>query len=409
MDQFALVHRLLGMQEELLSPEIDVEGAMAKICAAASSLAGAAGAALEWHDPVTDEMVYRHATGTLFPFVGMRLPRAGSLSGLALETSRALVCDDSELDERVDRAACRRVSARSMVVVPLAADQVLVGVLKVAAPTVGAFTATTVELLQLLGGFLATAIMRAAASQRRAALERQREQMAALIVHDLRSPLTAVMANVEYIQRELPEAFHEAHAAAADALISARRLGLLIGTLLDTARLEDGSLRMEPQDIRVRDVVRPVFAERARDAAISRVQLACSVDDETTLRGDAQLLRRVVENIVDNAIRYTPEGGRVEAEAVCSTQCVELRIGNTGQAIPPSERSRIFDKYAQLDVSVRANVGLGMHFCRLATEAHAGEIRVESNDRFPTVFVVSLPIAGPCVRRFHANHGSASA
>lgn len=409
MDQFALVRRLLDMQQELLSPGTDVDGVMARICGAASSLAAAAGAALEWHDPLTDEMVYRHATGSLAPFVGMRLRRAGSLSGRAMETGHALLCEDSEVDDRVDRAACRRVSARSTVVVPLPAGQMLVGVLKVASPNVRAFSAETVELLQLVGGFLATAIMRAADSERRMMLERHREEMAALIVHDLKSPLTSVMANIEFMRREIPADLQEAHAAAGDALAGARRLGLLIGTLLDTVRLEDGSLRVDAHDLRLGDVVNAVFVERARDAAMSNVALGCRIADDIMLRADPRLLRRVVENIVDNAIRHTPHGGRVEAAAVRRNDRVDLRIGNTGSAIPVSERTRIFEKYAQLDASVRANVGLGMHFCRLVTEAHAGEIRVESDDRFPTVFVVSLPIAGPSVRRFHANHRSVSA
>ncbi len=409
MDQFGLVRRLLDMQEELLSPEIDVDGVMGKICAAATSLTAAAGAALEWHEPTTDEMVYRHATGTLFPFVGMRLRRAGSLSGLALETNHVLVCDDSELDERVDRDACRRVSARSMVLVPLVADDVVVGVLKVAAPTAGAFDALTVELLQLLGGFLATAIMRAAASERRAMRERHREEMAALLVHDLKSPLTSVVANIEYMRAQVTASDGESLEAAGDALSAARRLSLMIGTLIDTARLEERSMRIEPRDVAVRELVRPVFVERSRDAAMHHVELRCSVDGDTTLRCDAGLLRRVVENIVDNAIRHTPSGGRVEAEAVPHDERVDLRIGNTGRPIPVSERARLFEKYAQLEPAVRANVGLGMHFCRLATEAHAGQIRVESDARYPTVFVVSLPAEGPMPRRFLANHRPAPA
>ena len=113
---------------------------------------------------------------------------------------------------------------------------------------------------------------------------------------------------------------------------------------------------------------------------------------EIRMKADADLLTRTVENILDNALRYVPDGGMIEIELRELGMEVEIRIGNSGPAIPIEARSVIFDKHGQVGVDIgRRNLGLGLHFARLAVEAHGGRIWVEETETLPTVFGIRLP------------------
>ena len=129
------------------------------VVAEARQLTGADAAVVELPDG--DDLVYRAVAGTAQPFLGFRLGRNGALSGEALTTGRVLICDDIETDPRVDREACRRVGARSMVVVPLVHDGVSTGVLKVYSAVAGAFRRRDAQFLGLLANMIGTALVRA--------------------------------------------------------------------------------------------------------------------------------------------------------------------------------------------------------------------------------------------------------
>jgi diguanylate cyclase (GGDEF)-like protein len=151
--------RLLGViqtQTDVAGLGLDLGAVMALVAVRAQELTGASGAVIELAEG--DEMVYRAATGVAEPHLGMRLRRTDSLSGRCIQAGTALRCDDSELDDRVDREACRRVGLRSMIVVPLRHHDQVVGVLKVLAPTPDAFDAGDTEILELMSGLVAAAM-----------------------------------------------------------------------------------------------------------------------------------------------------------------------------------------------------------------------------------------------------------
>ena len=121
------------------------------------------------------------------------------------------------------------------------------------------------------------------------------------------------------------------------------------------------------------------------------------------LRGDRGLLQRLLENLLDNVIKYSPSGGIITLEARWSANSgaedlVEIRVSDQGPGIPPVYRERIFEKYFQLDrtadPAARTSRGLGLAFCRLAAEAHGGRIWAQANDPRGTTFCVLLPAPG---------------
>jgi diguanylate cyclase (GGDEF)-like protein len=151
--------RLAEAQNAIATSEFDLDAVLAAVVQEASRLTGADAAVVEIPDG--DELVYRAASGTAEASVGLRLPSATAISGLALRTGETLVCDDSETDERVDLEACRRVGARSLVVVPLRHDAQTSGVLKAYRASTNAFRPEHVRILTLLADMIGSALARA--------------------------------------------------------------------------------------------------------------------------------------------------------------------------------------------------------------------------------------------------------
>jgi signal transduction histidine kinase len=227
-------------------------------------------------------------------------------------------------------------------------------------------------------------------------LREKRRVLAALVVHDLRSPLAAAIGYINLLREELGE-----HSAAVKSYLDdtevliGKALGL-VATILDVDELEDGMLRAHVVPVRLLELV-----ERARQgnrAHFEVRQLRCDidVDPEMTVPLDRELFGRVIENMLDNATRYAPRGGRCAISAKRDATGFEIAIGNDGPPVPAADRDQIFGRYFQVErrrASARANRGLGLYFCKLAVEAHGGTIHVEERGDLGTVFVTRLPAA----------------
>jgi signal transduction histidine kinase len=133
---------------------------------------------------------------------------------------------------------------------------------------------------------------------------------------------------------------------------------------------------------------------------LDRRGISYELDAAIGVEADRELLARVVENLVDNGMRHTPQGGRMRVWASAVDGAIELRIGNSGAAIPEASRPLVFEKYTQVwDARGGGSVGLGLYFCRLAVEAHGGAIWIEETGELATVFAIRLPV--PAVPRPH--------
>ncbi|WP_343073634.1 sensor histidine kinase [Pyxidicoccus fallax] len=225
------------------------------------------------------------------------------------------------------------------------------------------------------------------------ALQADKEQLTQFLVHDLRSPLSALTMTLSWMEQEVPstgvlrESVHTGLAVTA-------RLDRMISDLMDVPRLEQG--RLEPR--KVPFVAANLLNEVRRSldgvARARRLTLDVAAPAGLEVVGDSELLVRVVENLANNALRYAPTGGRVRLEAGQDADCRWLAVRNDGPPIPPETRTRIFDKYIQGDAEKdsRRGYGLGLYFSRLAAEAHGGRVAVEDTPGWSTSFVVRLPV-----------------
>jgi len=232
-----------------------------------------------------------------------------------------------------------------------------------------------------------------------AELREKKRVLAALVVHDLRSPLSAVHGYLSLLREELTESGAQTPAVKQyidDAeLLLGKALGL-VATILDVDELEDGMLRAQLAPVKLMELIERARAGNRAHFEVRQLRCDVEIEPELVVQIDRDLMGRVIENLLDNATRYAPRGGRCAISARREDGGVEIAIGNNGPPVPETERDKIFGRYFQVErrrASARANRGLGLYFCKLAVEAHGGSIHVEQRGELGAVFVARLPAA----------------
>lgn len=229
-------------------------------------------------------------------------------------------------------------------------------------------------------------------------LDALREDLAAMIYHDLRSPLTNILSSVEMLGSIIPDSEKETSAPILKiARHSIERIQHLISSLLDLNRLEQNQLVTEREAVsfaqmidEVLEAVRPALEGRSQSIQVK------TEDNLPALYVDVDMTRRVLINLVENAAKYTPLNGHIEigAEAAPEGNFIRIYVQDDGPGIPETDRERIFDKFTRLKnkTSVRG-LGVGLAFCKLAVQGHGGKIWVESAPEHGAKFVFTLPTA----------------
>jgi signal transduction histidine kinase len=229
-----------------------------------------------------------------------------------------------------------------------------------------------------------------------AELERLRQETTDLIVHDLRSPLNCIDASLELLQMVLPEDVLASCAQIIDlALGSCRDVLELVDSLLEVASMESDKLVLDLQPISLLPLIADTVNRLRLLAEKSDIILNLDAPAELpSIQGDGHRLERVVSNLLDNALKYTPKGGAITVAVRPANGQVEVRVTDTGPGIPPEYRERIFDRFAQVPGSEgrRRGLGWGLAFCRSVIEAHGGRIWVESEVGRGSTFAFTIPV-----------------
>lgn len=209
-------------------------------------------------------------------------------------------------------------------------------------------------------------------------LQLQKEQLVAFLVHDLKNPVNAIELGAELVLRDR-DASPRSRRAAEKIRDEGRSLSRMIMTLLDLARADEGRLNPVRAPLAVDAVVARVLGELEGRAEAGGVRLVAGGEPGLELSADADLLQRVLENLVENAIRHAPEGTEVAVTARAAGGGVELRVRDAGPGVPADQHDRVFERFSRGDgvEPTRANRGLGLAFCKLAVEAHGGRIWIE--------------------------------
>jgi signal transduction histidine kinase len=237
-------------------------------------------------------------------------------------------------------------------------------------------------------GTLARAFNKMAAEL--AETDRVRRDLVANVSHELRTPITALQAVLENLVDgvEPPDA-----QTLRTMLAQVERLGRLVTQLLDLSRLESGAVPLE----RARFDVEPVLEHAVREQQLHAPGVDVSVVVETpglTADGDPERVHQVVANLLENAVRYSPNGGHVEVRARRAVDGVTIEVLDEGPGIPEPERARIFERFYRADTaraSSDGGAGLGLAIAQWIVDLHGGDIRPERRDPQGCRMVVTLP------------------
>ncbi|GAA3166154.1 hypothetical protein GCM10010466_66170 [Planomonospora alba] len=239
-------------------------------------------------------------------------------------------------------------------------------------------------------------------------LDRMKDELVAVVSHELRSPVAVIRSYAEMLMDESGLDDEQRMFAGVIDRKSAH-LQHLVDDLLDLARLDSGRVALDPRPISLTRLVRQAVDDHRAAAEAKRLTVGVELERHLPVHGDPLRLRQVLDNLLSNAVKYTPEGGSVTVTAGCGGgaargggECrsgtVTLTVADTGIGVPAEQYPRLFDRFFRASTAVESGTkgtGLGLAITRAIVEAHGGEITAGPREGGGTVFTVRLPAQGP--------------
>jgi PAS domain S-box-containing protein len=231
------------------------------------------------------------------------------------------------------------------------------------------------------------------ANERLRELDRLKDGFVALVSHEVRTPLTSILGYLELLsEQELTEE-QRLYTNIIDR--NSTRLLRLINDLLFIAQIEDGQLTVEHDRVDLGAIIAEALDAAAPIAKSGDVELIGDRNLSLAMTGDGGRLAQLIDNLISNAVKFTPAGGKVEVAAGTSTSSVWLEVRDTGIGISADDQERLFNKFFRTRVATKASIqgtGLGLAISKAIVQAHGGTICVESAEDAGTTFRVELPV-----------------
>jgi PAS domain S-box-containing protein len=250
----------------------------------------------------------------------------------------------------------------------------------------------------------AEARQRAALEREQAANEKLRElgamkdDFVALVSHELRTPLTSIRGYLELVLEGQADGLSKENGEFLGIVDrNAARLERLVDDLLFMARLGSGKLELSLQDTDLAALARESVGAARPRASAQAVELDCAVEEVPAVRGDPGRLGQLLDNLISNAVKFTPDGGHVDVRVFPQNGDVAIEVADTGIGISATEQGQLFQKFFRTsEAGERAiqGTGLGLSISKAIVEAHAGRIELESKENIGTTIRVLLPVAG---------------
>jgi len=407
-DRLVALHRI----STLVARQRRTDDVLREALQCAVSLVGADAGAIHRWLPERNVLRCAIAIGRHEPIIRPELKPGVGLTGRAFVEQRSIVENDYARSE-IGTPHSRAAGLRTGVAVPISHGGNRLGILSVGSYHAGrTFGAEDVDLLELFAVMVAVALenaelnasVRAALEAERAAneqlerLNRAKSGFVAVVSHELRSPLAAIQGFSEPLRDEVTDV-DEMREYAADINREAERLNRMIDELLDLDRMESGkmTLRIEPVD--AGEIVRRLVASAGPRAPGHR--LRAEVDPALpAVSADRDKLTQVIVNLLDNALKYSPDGGDVVVGARADGNLLRLWVRDRGLGIPADALEAVFDRYARVESARHRTirgVGLGLPIVRHIVELHGGRIWVESTYGSGSTFHVTMPLICPPV------------
>jgi signal transduction histidine kinase len=210
------------------------------------------------------------------------------------------------------------------------------------------------------------------------------------VAHDLRTPLTRLQAGAELaLQQEKPEEVRE---ALADAVEEAERLNAMLRTIMDISEVQAGTLKLDTESFTLEPMVAGLVELYEDVAADKQIIVTSTIEPARQVIADRNRLQLILSNLLDNALKYTPDGGRVDISAVFTPALISITYADTGVGIAADDLPRIWERLYRADKSrSQRGLGLGLSLVKAFAEAHGGTATVESEPGRGSRFTLNLP------------------
>lgn len=315
------------------------------------------------------------------------------LSELVPEISDAFLQAISSTPEHLE--VWRQLQLKRLLVVPLKARGRTRGAMGFFSSMRGAHDARDVKLAEDLALLAAMAVDNAMLYREAQAAVRARDDMLSVVSHDLGNPLSAIRIGTSLLLRGIPPEEREQggwfHLESIRQ--SAEQMESLINDLLEVKRLEAGKVLLERRSTAVEPLLASALSSFRELAAQRGLELSCRArGDLPAIPADRARLLQVISNLVGNALKFTPKGGRISVEAERAAGAVVFHVADTGQGIAAEHLPHVFDRFWQGRRQGKHGIGLGLAICKGIVEAHGGRIWVESETGRGTTVSFTVPI-----------------
>jgi signal transduction histidine kinase len=400
----------LGELSQAVSSTLDVETVLDTIVSRASQLAGADGCSIFEYDEGTQQFELRATHNDDTPFVealrAVRLRKGEGLMGRAAEMREPVQIPDITQPGAYQssvRDTLIRFGYHALLSVPLLREDEIIGSLSFNRKAPGEFAPEVVHVLKTFATQSALAIQNARLfreiadkSRQLEAASRHKSEFLANMSHELRTPLNAIIGFSEVLAEKM---FGEVNAKQAeylqDILESGRHLLSLINDILDLSKIEAGHMELEAADFHLPSAIDNALTLVRERATRRGITLGSTIDERLGMvRGDERKVKQILLNLLSNALKFTPEGGRIDVGAGRHDKVAEVSVADTGIGIAPADQEAVFEEFRQVGAAERKaeGTGLGLALCRKFVELHGGKIWVQSEPGRGSTFTFTLPM-----------------
>jgi signal transduction histidine kinase len=400
----------LGEVSRAVSSTLDVETVLNTIVSRASQLAGAAGCSIYEYDEAAEQFELRatHNDDTEFVAALRAVPlrKGEGLMGRAAEMREPIQIPDITQPGAYQssvRDTLIRFGYRALLAVPLLREDQIIGSLSFNRKEAGEFPPEVIEVLRTFATQSALAIQNARLfreiadkSAQLEAASRHKSEFLANMSHELRTPLNAIIGFSEVLtERMFGELNDKQEEYLKDIHASGQHLLSLINDILDLSKIEAGRMELELSDFHLPSAIENALILVRERASRRGIRLGSTIDERLgMIGGDERKVKQVLLNLLSNALKFTPEGGRIDVDARLDGGMVEISVADTGIGIAPADQDAAFEEFRQVGAADKKaeGTGLGLALSRKFIELHGGKIWVKSQVGQGSTFTFTLPV-----------------
>jgi GAF domain-containing protein len=400
----------LGEISRAVSSTLDVETVLSTIVSRASQLAGAAGCSIFEYDAAAEQFELRatHNDDTAFVEALRAVPlrKGEGLMGRAAEMREPIQVPDITQPGAYQSSVqdtLIKFGYRALLSVPLLREDQIIGSLSFNRKARGEFPPEVVDVLKTFATQSALAIQNARLfreiadkSAQLEAASRHKSEFLANMSHELRTPLNAIIGFSEVLtERMFGELNDKQDEYLKDIHASGQHLLSLINDILDLSKIEAGRMELERSDFHLPNAIENALILVRERASRRGIRLGSTIDERLgAIGGDERKVKQVLLNLLSNALKFTPEGGRIDVGARLDDHVAEVSVADTGIGIAPTDQEAVFEEFRQVGAADKKaeGTGLGLALSRKFIELHGGKIWVRSEVGRGSTFTFTLPV-----------------